>query len=179
MMLRRAEAAFILIDLQEKLLRVIHGKEALVESCAKLARGTAALGVPILWTEQNPRGLGPTVPEVAELLPGEPVAKVSFSCCGEPAFAEAVAALGRKQLILAGIESHVCVWQTAADLLTAGHEVHICADAVSSRTPENRQIGLERARAAGAVVTSVEMALFELLHSADDPAFKAILQIVK
>ena len=179
MKLARGTAALVLVDVQQKLLPAIHDREALVASCAKLARGMAALGVPIVWTEQNPKGLGPTVPEVAELLPGEAVTKVSFSCCGEPAFAEAVAALGRTQLVLAGIESHVCVWQTAADLLDGGHEVHICADAVSSRTPANRQIGLDRARAAGAAITSVEMALFELLDTAGDPAFKAILQIVK
>ena len=178
-MLERAATALVVIDLQEKLLRAMHEREALVASCAKLARGMLALDVPIVWTEQNPEGLGPTVAEVASLLPGEPVAKRSFSCCGEPAFVEAVARLGRRQMVLAGIESHVCVWQTAADLLAAGHEVHVCADAVSSRTPANRDIGLERARDAGAAVTSVEMALFELLRAAEGDAFKQILPIVR
>ena len=178
-MLNASDTTFVLIDLQVKLLRAIHAREALVEQMARLVRGMRALEVPIVWTEQNPDGLGPTTPEVAELLPGAPIAKFSFSCCGEHAFVEALAALAPTQVVLAGIESHVCVWQTAADLLATGHEVHVCADAVSSRTPENRAIGLQRARDAGAQVTSVEMALFELLGEAKGPAFKPILQIVK
>ena len=178
-MLGRDETALVVIDVQVKLMRVIHAREALVESLGKLVRGMAVLDVPIVWTEQNPDGLGPTVPEIAELLPGRPISKLSFSCCGEPAFADAVERLGRGQLVLAGIESHVCVWQTAADLLAMGHEVHVCADAVSSRTPENKAIGLQKARDAGAALTSVEAALFELLGVADGPAFKQILRIVK
>ena len=178
-MLGRDETALVVIDVQVKLMRAIHAREALVESLGKLVRGMAVLDVPIVWTEQNPDGLGPTVPEIAELLPGRPISKLSFSCCGEPAFADAVERLGRGQLVLAGIESHVCVWQTAADLLAMGREVHVCADAVSSRTPENKAIGLQKARDAGAALTSVEAALFELLGVADGPAFKQILQIVK
>ena len=178
-MLGRDETALVVIDVQVKLMRVIHAREALVESVGRLVRGMAVLEVPIVWTEQNPDGLGPTVPEIAELLAGRPISKLSFSCCGEPAFADVVERLGRGQLVLAGIESHVCVWQTAADLLAMGHEVHVCADAVSSRTPENKAIGLQKARDAGAALTSVEAALFELLGVADGPAFKQILRIVK
>ena len=178
-MLERDSTAFVLVDLQVKLLAAIHAKDALVANAAKLVRGMRALDVPIVWTEQNPRGLGPTLPEIADLLPGEPIVKFSFSCCREPSFADAVARLGRKQIVLAGMETHVCVWQTAADLLADGYEVHIVADAVSSRTPQNREIGIQKARDAGAVVTSVEAALFELLGVAEGPTFKEILKIVK
>ena len=178
-MLARETTALVLIDVQDKLLRAIHNRDELVESCSRLVRGMVALGVPVVWTEQYPAGLGPTAAPVAELLVGEPIVKTSFSCCGDAAFAEAIERQGRRQLVLAGIESHVCVWQTASDLLAAGHEVHLCADAVSSRTPANRQIGIDRARMAGAAVTSVEMALFELLGAAQGDAFKQILRIVK
>lgn len=104
---------------------------------------------------------------------------MSFSCCGEPRVLEALAALGRRQVLLAGIEAHVCVYQTAADLVEAGYEVEIVADAASSRTAANREIGLQKARDAGAIITCVETALFELLRSADAPQFKAILKLVK
>jgi len=171
----------VVVDIQEKLARVIHERDALVSAADKLIRGAAALGLPVVHTEQNPDGLGPTVPELAQHLDGEPITKLAFSCCGEPAFTEALAATaaGRQKVLLAGIETHVCVYQTAADLLAADYEVHVVADAVGSRTPENRAIGLARMKDAGAQVTSVEMALFELLQVAEGPAFKAILKIVK
>jgi len=178
-MLDRRETALVVIDLQEKLLRVMLEREALVEQARKLVQGVLALEVPIVWTEQNPDGLGPTVPELAALLPGRPFVKRSFSCFGAAGFAEALAGLGRRQVVLAGIESHVCVWQTACHAVESGYEVHVCADAVSSRTASNRDLGLQKARDAGCILTSVETALFELLAEASGPAFKQILQIVK
>ena len=179
-MLDRNDTALILIDLQVKLARVIHEPETLIANCVKLIRGLQVLEVPILVTEQNPAGLGPTVPEAAELLaPVEPIAKLSFSCCGEPAFLHAIEGLGRRQLLLAGMEAHVCVYQTAADLASAGYEVQIVADAVSSRDPANKAIGIRKARAAGVQITSVEPALFELLKVAEGEAFKQIIRIVK
>lgn len=177
-MLERGKTALVVIDLQEKLLRAMLERDALVEQARKLVQGMLALEVPILWTEQNPDGLGPTVPELAALLPGEPFVKRSFSCFGAEGFAEALAGLGR-QIVLAGIESHVCVWQTACHAIEIGYEVHVCADAVSSRTAFNRDLGLQKARDAGCILTSVETALFELLGEATGPAFKQILQIVK
>ena len=178
-MLAVDDTVLLMVDLQVKLARVIHQRDALVESAAKLVRGALALELPVLWAEQNPDGIGPTVPEVAELMPGEPITKTSFSCCGEPRFAEALEQVGRRQVLMAGIEAHVCVHLTALDLLEAGYEVQIVADAVSSRTARNRDIGLQKAKAAGAILTSVETALFELLRVAEGPKFKAILQIVK
>jgi nicotinamidase-related amidase len=172
-------AVFVLVDLQEKLAPAIHERDKLIESIVRLARGLHVLEVPMLWAEQNPRGLGRTVPQVAALMPGEPISKLSFGCCGEPRFMEALRATRRRQVLLAGIEAHVCVYQTAAGLVEAAYEVQVVADAVSSRTPQNREIGLQKARHAGASLTSVETVLFELLGVAEGPKFKEILQIVK
>ena len=178
-MLETGDTGLILIDVQEKLARVIHERDAVIANMVKLVRGLQVLSVPILWAEQNPDGLGPTVPELAELLPGEPIPKVSFSCCGEPRLVEAFEALGRTDVLLAGIEAHVCVYQTARDLIDRGARVHVVADAVGSRTPENRDLALQAMRDAGARLTGTEMALFELLQVADGPAFREILRIVK
>jgi len=178
-MLQTENTALALVDLQVKLARAIHGIDAITESARKLVAGMRVLGVPILWAEQNPDGLGPTVPEVAEMMPGEPITKMSFSCCGEPRFVQALEGLGRGSVLLAGIEAHVCVYQTAMHLLDRGLQVQVVADAVGSRTPENREIALQKMRDAGVGITSVEMALFELLGDAGGPAFKEILKIVK
>jgi len=178
-MLERDSTVLVLVDYQERLLPAIDRRADILEAAVKLTRGAQALGVPIVHTEQYPRGLGPTAPELAELLTAEPIEKLSFGCCGEPAFLDALAALGRKQAVLAGIEAHVCVYQTAVGLLDAGYDVHVVTDAVSSRTQENRAIGLQKMRDAGAGVTSVETALFELLRVAGGPEFKAVIQIVK
>ena len=178
-MLDVSRTALIVIDVQERLLKVIDHNDDLVESVAKLIRGAKALGLPIVHTEQYPKGLGPTAGQLAELLDGQPIVKTAFSCCGEPSFTAALGRLGREQLLIAGIEGHVCVYQTAADLVAGGYHVEVVADAVSSRTPANRAIGLEKMKAAGAAVTSVEAALFELLRVAEGPTFKEISRIVK
>ena len=179
-MLAVENTVLIIIDVQGKLAQLTHQKEALFENVRKMIRGAQVLGIPIVWAEQNPRHLGPTVPEVAELLTGiEPIAKLSFSCCGEERFVRALDETGRKQVLVAGIEAHVCVYQTAADLVARGYQVQVVADAVSSRTPENKAIGLAKATEAGASVTSTETALFELLREAKGDRFKAILKIVK
>ncbi len=172
-------ALLVVVDVQVKLVRAIYQRESLVENAVKLIRGMQVLDVPILYTEQNPDGLGPTVSPLAELLEGEAIVKTSFSCCGEKCFSEAVNATKRKQILLVGIETHVCIYQTAVDLIGAGYTVQVVSDAVSSRTPENKQIGLEKMKDAGAGLTSVEMVLFELLKEADGPRFKEILGIVK
>jgi len=178
-MLETDRAVLVVVDMQVKLLAVMHQRQRLLDSAARLIRGMTALEVPILWTEQNPAGLGPTAPELASLLPPAAIPKLAFSCWGEAAFRDALQRLGRRQVVLAGMESHVCVCQTALDLLQASYEVHVATDAVSSRTAENRQVGLDRAAAAGAVLTSTEAALFELLRVAQGPKFKAVLKIVR
>jgi nicotinamidase-related amidase len=178
--LKLDDAALGVIDVQGKLARLMHSRTELFKNLRLMIQGAQVLGIPILWTEQYPKGLGPTVPEVSELLSTiQPIAKNAFSCCGEPAFMSALERLGRRQLLVTGIETHICVHQTALDLLDAGYEVQVIADAVSSRTAENRHIGLEKMRDAGVVITSTETALFELMKVAGGPQFKQISQLVK
>ena len=179
-MLTTDTTALLLIDIQGKLARLMHEKEMLFENLQRLVKGIKVLGLPILWVEQNPAGLGPTIPEVADLLPEvRPISKISFSSCGEPRFVESLKATGRKQILVAGIETHICVYQSVVDLLQSGYAVHVVADAVSSRSPVNKAIGIEKMNAAGASLTSVETALFELLRVARGEAFKEISRIVK
>jgi len=179
-MLAQENTVLILVDVQGKLANVMHQKEALFENLRKLIQGVQALDIPIVWAEQNPKGLGPTIPEVRELLPdNEPISKMSFSCCGERRFMRSLRALNRRQVLVAGIEAHVCVYQTVAGLVGLGYEVEVVADAVSSRTAENKQIALQKARDIGAGITSTETALFELLRAAEGETFKKILKIVK
>jgi nicotinamidase-related amidase len=170
----------VVVDVQGKLAEIMHEKESLYQNLRRLIMGTKALAIPIVWTEQIPEKMGPTVPQVKKLLENiQPISKKYFSCCGEPGFMASLAAIARKQVILCGIETHVCIFQTAADLLSRGYEVHVPADAVSSRTLSNKLTGLDRIRAAGGIVTSVETALFELMRTAEHPAFREILKIVK
>ena len=178
-MLALDNTVLVLVDLQVKLLAAIHERDRLIDNAGRLVRWMLALEAPVVLTEQNPDGLGKTTSEIADLLGGEAITKLSFSCCGEPAFTAATESLGRRQVLLAGIETHVCVYQTAADLLAGGYEVQVVGDACSSRTPRNKQVGLARIAAGGGDVTSVETALFELLQVAEGPRFKKILDIVK
>ena len=179
-MLNQKNTALVLIDIQEKLLQVMHEKDALLENLQKLVKGAKVLKIPIIWAEQNPKGLGPTVPELQALLSDlQPIEKHSFSCCGRQTFVQQLKKAQCEQVLVAGIEAHVCVFQTAMDLRGLGYEIQVVRDCVSSRTAENMQIGLERVKDAGVVVTSVEMALFELLKIAEGDEFKQILKIVK
>ena len=179
-MLTTDHAALVLIDVQGKLAQLMHAREALFDNLQRLVKGTRALRLPVLWLEQYPQGLGPTVPEIAGLLPGvTPIAKTCFSAWGSDAFRGQLTATGRKQVLLAGIEAHVCVYQTALDLLGAGFEVEVVSDAVSSRAAANAELGRQRMRDAGARLTGVEMALFELLRTAEAPAFREVARIVK
>lgn len=179
-MLIPENTVLLLVDIQEKLSAAMLEKRALVDNAIKMVNGARVLGIPIIRTEQNPNGLGKTVPELEQLLRDEePVTKLSFSCCGEPLFTEKLRALNRSQILVAGIESHVCVYQTVLDLLPDGYEVQVLADVVSSRTEANRIIGLERCKQAGASITSVETALFEMLRVAEGDRFKQMLRVVK
>jgi len=179
-MLNIDKTALVIIDVQEKLSRVMHEKEKLFENLQKLVKGVKLLNIPIIITEQNPNGLGPTVSEIAPLLTDiKPVTKFSFSCCSEEPFLRQLEMLNRKQVLLAGIETHVCVYQTAVDLIEAGYEVHTVVDCVSSRTLENKNLALDKMKSEGANLTSVEIALFELLKTAANPKFKELSKIVK
>jgi nicotinamidase-related amidase len=172
-----SRTALVVVDVQEAFRKAIPSFEQVAASSATLVQGAEAVGVPVAVTEQYPQGLGETVPEVAEHLPEgtTPLAKVRFSATEAEGFDLA----GRDQALVAGIETHVCVNQTVLDLLDRGVEVHVAADAVGSRTEANHELGLEKMEAAGAVITSVETALFELLGGSDHPAFKAVQALVK
>ncbi|MFH1726184.1 MAG: hydrolase [Elusimicrobiota bacterium] len=182
-LLRRDQTLLVVIDIQEKLLGVYDPavRERVVSEASRLVSGARVLGLPLVITEQYPKGIGPTHGAVRQAA-GEsfaPIEKSAFSCCGEKRFLEAVEATGRKQALVCGIEAHVCVQQTALDLLARDYQVYLCRDAVGSRKAEDYETALSRMRAEGAVVTTVESALFELLEACTDKRFKDILKIVK
>jgi nicotinamidase-related amidase len=173
--LDRGRAALVVVDVQEAFRPAVRDFDSVVAGVAALVRGAHILGLPVLITEQYPKGLGSTVPEVAEHLDGvEPLAKVNFSA----AAAEGFDLGGRDQALVCGIESHVCVSQTA-HLLDRGVEVHVARDAVTSRTDANRELGLHKMEGSGAVLTSVETALFELLGAAGTDEFKQVQGLIK
>jgi nicotinamidase-related amidase len=179
-MLKVDSSVLLVIDVQEKLFRVISQKEQLINNLQKMIKGIRVLEIPILVTEQYPQGLGSTIPEIAQLLPEyRPMPKVSFSCCGDDSFLREFKKLNRKQVLISGIESHICVYQTAADLISAGYEVYAVSDIIYSRTEPNRDIGLKMMTQLGAKLTSTEAVLFELLKVAKGEKFKAISQIVR
>lgn len=179
-MLTIDNTALLVVDVQGKLAGLMYQKEALFENLKRLIKGAQTLQLPIVLTEQYPKGLGPTAPELLDLMPEiKPVEKITFSCCANDEFSKTLRSLGRKQLLLAGIETHICVYQTAIDLLNSGFEVQVVTDAVSSRKRSNKRIGIERMKMAGAIPTSTEMALFELLHVAEGEKFKEISKLVK
>jgi nicotinamidase-related amidase len=175
-MLDRGRAALVVVDVQEAFRPAVLDFDRVAAGAATLVRGARVLDLPVIVTQQYPKGLGATVPELTEHLAGiEPIDKVCFSA----AAAEGFDLEGRDQVLICGIESHVCVSQTAHDLLDRGVEVHVARDAVSSRTEENRELGLHKMEGAGAVVTSVETALFELLGAAGTDEFKQVQALVK
>lgn len=180
-MLHSDDAIVVVVDMQEPFLRNIYERERVIKSVCRLLEGANILRVPIVSTVQNMKSLGDVIPEVKELLPRflPPFDKMCFSCYADPGFASELNRSGRRQVILCGVETHICVSQTALAMTSAGFQVHVCADAVSSRTAENWRIGLEKARQGGALVTSLEAALFEILKVADTADFKAILKVIK
>ncbi len=179
-MLTREHTVLLVIDVQGNLAQAMHEKDMLFQQLDTIIRGAQALEVPIVVTEQYPRGLGPTVPEIAQRIPNmQPVSKVAFSCCGEERFMHQLHSLNRQQVVIVGIEAHVCVYQTAVELVSAGFEVEVVADAVSSRTPANKSIGLAKIRDGGAGITCVETVLFELLKEAGGATFKTIQGLIK
>ncbi|MBW2568365.1 MAG: hydrolase [Deltaproteobacteria bacterium] len=179
-MLNFKNTVLVIIDVQGKLAQLMHGKSMLFDNLQRIIKGSRVLDIPIVWVEQNPEGLGPTIPEVADLLSDiQPISKYSFSCCGSDTFLQELDGLNRKQVLITGIETHICVYQTAVDLLDLQYEVQVVSDAVASRTAENIQIGLEKIRDAGGALTSTETALFELIKVGKGDKFKEILRLVK
>jgi nicotinamidase-related amidase len=180
--LEAEQCALVVIDIQEKLLPPIFQKEQLVRNSQLLIRAAGILKIPALVSTQYAKGLGGIVPEIASLLAGtEPIDKQLFSCFGSEAFCGSLKRLPgqRNTLLLCGMESHICVTQTALAGLREGYLVHVASDAVSSRTEWNWKIGLDRMRAAGAVLSSTEMMIYELMRSSGSAAFKELLPYLK
>ncbi|MEX3745073.1 MULTISPECIES: isochorismatase family protein [Lysinibacillus] len=173
------EACLVVVDVQGKLATIVDESEAVIDNVSKLVQAMKALEVPILWLEQNPSRLGGTALNIAQHLQGQAIAKMAFSACQEQEFVDALKASGRTQFIVTGIETHICVYQTARQLKEQGLEVEVVVDAVSSRTKANKELGLEKMKALGILPTSTEMILYELLQRADHPHFKTVLQLVK
>jgi len=178
-MLQADNTVLLLIDVQEKITNVMHDKSRLLDKLQRLIAGIDVLGIPMLATEQYPAGLGPTMPELHLDPEIVPVEKITFSCCDNPQFMDQLQALNRTTVLVAGIETHVCVYQTVRQLLTRNYSVEVVTDAVDSRNLSDREIALQRMRDEGAGMTTVEMVLFELLKKAGDDTFKAISGIIK
>src|SRR5262249_14558656 len=179
--LRPEDCALAVIDIQEKLLPPIFEKDRLVRNAQLLVRLAGILSLPVILSRQYVKGLGETIPEISSLLPNiKPVDKLEFGCFGNGEYCSTVASLAnRNSLLLCGMESHICVMQTALGALNQGLNVHVAADAVSSRTELKWKIGLNRMQAAGAVISSTEMMIYELLGKAGTPAFKEMLKHLK
>ena len=180
--LEAQNCALIVVDIQGGLLPYIFEKERMIRNSQLLIRLAKLISLPALVTTQYAKGVGATVPEIASLLPDVPALdKLTFGCFGDESFCSAVKSLpgNRNTLLLCGMESHICVCQTALGALNNGYIVHVASDAVSSRSEWNWKIGLERMRSAGAVISSTEMMIYELLRRSDKPAFKEILQHLK
>lgn len=172
------DSALLVIDVQEKLVPRIAGADVLLKNIAFLIDGARLLDVPVTATEQYPKGLGPTVPELASRLPTRPD-KVAFSCCAIPAVVEGFQQAARPKVVLAGIETHVCVMQTALDLLARDFRVYIPVDAVGSRYPIDHEHALRRLEKAGAIITTSETTVFEWLGGANHPRFKQISVLIQ
>ncbi|MCU0370103.1 MAG: hydrolase [Bacteroidales bacterium] len=180
MRILRDQTAGLVIDIQEKLFPYISGHETLALNAGILIKGLQVLGVPVIVTEQYTKGLGPTVGPIRELFTGgQPVEKLAFSCCDEPKFLTQLSVLEKKFIVITGIESHVCVLQTAIDLLEKDFIPVIVEDCVSSRRLNDKHMAIARMRRLGAVITTYESVLFELLRYSGTDEFKAISKLVK
>ncbi len=179
-MLDIQKCCLVVVDVQGKLAQLMYGRETLFKSIETIIKAAKLLTMPVIWCQQCPASLGTTVSSIAKLLTdNEPIDKASFSCCDQEQFITKLNTLARQQVLLCGIETHVCIYQTAVELLKRGLEVSVIADAVSSRSLENKQIALERMKTEGVKVSCVEMALFELLRTAEHPQFKQIAAMIK
>ncbi len=175
------QAALVVVDMQESFRRAISDFAETAARIALVAHAARLLGVPVVVTEQYPKGLGRTAGEIHAVLPEdfEPVEKTAFSSCGAASFAARLEAAGARQVILCGIEAHVCVNQTAHDLLARGYKVHLLTDCITARAAHNKHVGLQKMQQSGALPSSIEMALFELMRDARHEQFKAIQKLIK
>ncbi len=179
-MLNSKNTVLVIIDVQGKLARIMHNTDDLFKNLAMLIKGARLLEVPIIWMEQLPEKLGPTVEEVSKHLKGlNPIAKDVFSCSKNQEFNEKLDKINPENVVLAGIETHVCVYQTAKDLLSKDYNVEVVIDATSTRIEYNKEIGLEKICRAGGQITSVETVLFEIQGKATGEKFKDLIEIIK
>src|SRR5699024_2079883 len=179
-MLQVDDTALVIVDVQGKLAKIMHQSQELLKNISNMIQGAKLLDVPVLWLEQYPKGLGPTNEQIKALLTSNtPVEKMTFSACGTEAIQQQLEKLNKKSLLVAGIESHICVYQTVNDLLKHHHEVEIITDCISSLTLENKQDGIDTMVSIGAKVNSVKMVLSELMQTAKHPKFKEISRLIK
>ncbi|MCS6950133.1 MAG: hydrolase [bacterium] len=179
--LRADRSVLVVVDMQEPFLRYVHERERVIQQCRLLVQSASVLKVPVIATLQYAQRMGGIIPEIAEVLPesSEPIDKMCFSCYGSDPFRAALMASERSQVVLCGVEAHICVTQTALDAQEGGFQVHVVQDAVSSRARENWQVAMERLRHAGVVVTCAESVVYEWLVQAGTDEFRQILQWVK
>lgn len=179
-MLDPKSTVLVIIDVQGKLAQIMHDRDTLFNNLHILVSGVKLLNIPIIWMEQVPDKLGSTIPEIKDvLIDQKPIIKDVFSCMKNEEFNNQIKRINPNDIILAGIESHICVYQTAMDLLEKKYNVHIVADAISSRISENKELGIERMLLEGAIKTSVEMLLFEIQGEAKGDRFRQISRLVK
>jgi nicotinamidase-related amidase len=180
MLMSAAESCLLVVDMQARLVPSMATPQTVVDNARILIEAAKRLDVPLLVSEQYPRGLGPTVPEIAALVPADrTLQKMHFSCIGDAGFAGRFREIGRRQAVVAGVEAHVCVLQTAEDLLAAGVETFVVADATSSRTEDSHAAAMDRLRGAGARIVTTEMVVFEWLAKAGTPEFKELSALIK
>lgn len=173
------DTLLVVIDIQEKFKAAIYKADKVIEASAKLIQAANILDIPVVYTEQYPKGLGNTVEELKNHLEkAKYFDKVEFSCCRKEGFIDYLKEINRKKVIICGIEAHVCVNQTSLDLLEAGFTPFIVTEAVSSRTKTNKKLGIKKMEKSGAVINSLEMTLFELLETAKNPNFKQVQQLI-
>lgn len=176
----KSDCCLVVVDLQEPFLKTMFDRQMVVENAGKLIQAAKILELPIVVTLQNPEKMGDTVPEIKELLPPhEAISKMAFSCFGDQGFKLRLQGLGKKRVILCGVEAHVCISQTAHDLLANGYRVHVPEDAVCSRKERDWRTGLEQMRQSGAIVSSTEAVIFELVERAGTDEFREILKLVR
>jgi len=178
-MLTKQSSALLIVDVQGKLSEQMHNSKELFNNLAVLIQVAKLFEIPIVWAEQLPEKLGKTHPDIAKHLLGKPFEKSSFSVCGDDDIREEIERVNRKNWIVAGLECHVCVYQSVRDLISMGKQVHLVADAVSSRTLSNKEISLQAMKTAGANLTSTEMAIFELQQKAEGDVFRQMIKLIK
>lgn len=179
-MLTRDDTGLIVVDIQGKLANIVHDSEKLITNTVALIKGAKALGLPILWLEQNPEKLGATIQEIGDALtPLEPISKYTFDGCGSRQFEDALKQSEATKWLVCGIETHICVYQTVSSLIRLGYEIELVTDCVSSRALSNKQLAIEKLTGKGVGMTSVEMSLYELLGDCRASEFREILRLIK